>query len=59
MEYEIIQFSRLRLVNSLPRFVEALQGKSGVGEITVTKLPIRFKAQGLPCDPRCFLILPL
>ena len=35
VEYEIIQFSRLRLVDDLPRFVEALQGKSVVGEICV------------------------
>ena len=32
-EYEIIQFSCLRLVNGLPRFVEPLQGKGVVGEI--------------------------
>ena len=36
VEYEIIQFSRLRLVDDLPRFVEALQGKGVVGEIRRT-----------------------
>ena len=35
VQYAIIQFSRLRLVNDLPRFVEALQGKGVVGEILV------------------------
>ena len=35
VQYEIIQFSRLRLVDDLPRFVEALQGKGVVGEILV------------------------
>ena len=34
----IIQFSRLRLVDDLPGFVEALQGKGVVGEIAYTKL---------------------
>ena len=43
VEYEIIQFSRLRLVNDLPRFVEALQGKSVVGEIAVV---IMYPGQG-------------
>ena len=38
MEYEIIHFSRLRLVDDLPRFVEALQGKGVVGEILVRSL---------------------
>ena len=39
VQYEIIQFSRLRLVDDLPRFVETLQGKGVVGEIVVRKLP--------------------
>ena len=38
VEYEIIQFSRLRLVDDLPRLVEALQGKGVVGEIPVVCL---------------------
>ena len=38
VEYEIILFPRLRLVNALPRFVETLQGKSVVGEIAVARL---------------------
>ena len=59
VEYEIIHFSRLRLVNDLPRLVEALQGKGVVGEIVVTTYPIRCKAHGLPRDLRGFLILPL
>ena len=33
VEYVIIHFSRLRLVDALPRFVETLQGKGVVGEI--------------------------
>ena len=36
VEHEIIQFSRLRLVDDLPRFVETLQGKGVVGEILVS-----------------------
>ncbi len=59
VENEIIQFSRLRLVDDLPRFVEALQGKGVVGEIDVRIDMIRRKAQGLPSDLRGFLILPL
>jgi hypothetical protein len=43
----IIQFSRLRLVDDLPRFVEALQGKRVVGEILVPTTSIRRKAHGL------------
>ena len=35
VESEIIHFSRLRFVNDLPRFVETLQGKGGVGEIVI------------------------
>ena len=30
---EIIQLSRLRLLDDLPRFVESLQGEQGVGEV--------------------------
>ncbi len=59
VEYEIIQFSRLRLVNDLPRFVETLQGKGVVGEIGVQSCLIRCKAHGLPRDLRSFFILPL
>ena len=59
VEYAIIQFSRLRLVDDLPRFVEALQGKGVVGEIRVRTHTIRRKAQGLPRDLRGLLILPL
>ena len=35
METEIIQISRLCLVNDLPRLIEALQGKSVNGEILI------------------------
>jgi hypothetical protein len=35
VEYVIIQFSRLRLVNDLPCLIEALQGEQAVGEIFV------------------------
>ena len=47
VEYEIIQFSRLRLVDDLPRFVETLQGKGVVGEIRRTKLPDPVQGAGL------------
>ena len=43
----IIQFSRLRLVDDLPRFVEALQGKGVVGEILVPTYPIRVQGARL------------
>ena len=60
VEWIIIHhFSRLRLVNDLPRLVEALQGKGIVGEIPVHTDIIRRKAHGLPRDLRGFLILPL
>jgi hypothetical protein len=36
-EYVVIAFSRLHLVNALPRFVEPLQGKGEVGEIDVIR----------------------
>ena len=55
----IIQFSRLRLVDDLPRLVEALQGKGVVGEIRVPTYSIRRKAQACLRDLRGFLILPL
>ena len=35
VQYVIIQFSRLRFVDDLPCFIEALQGKGVVGEILV------------------------
>ncbi len=35
VEYEIIQFSRLRFVDDLPRFVEALQGEQAVAKVCV------------------------
>ena len=41
MEYDIIQFSCLCLLNDLPRFVESLQGKQAVGEIRVVDDIIR------------------
>src|SRR6266852_8605369 len=34
-EYKIIYFSRLRLVNDLPRLVETLQGEQAVGKVCV------------------------
>jgi hypothetical protein len=58
VEYEIIQFSRLRLVDDRSRLVEALQGKVAVGEIAVKSYLIRRKAHALPQDLRGFLILP-
>jgi hypothetical protein len=59
VEYEIIQFSRLYLVDDLPRFVKALRGKSQVREIYVNGCHIRCKAQTLLQGLRGFLILPL
>ncbi len=59
MERVVIQFSRLRLMNDLPRLVEALQDNEDVGEIGVPNYLIRCKPQGLPRDLQCFLILPL
>jgi hypothetical protein len=35
VDWKIVQFSRLRLVNDLPRFVETLQGNDVIGEILV------------------------
>ena len=45
VQHAIIQFSRLRFVNDLPRFVEALQGERRVGEIVVRTDIIRGEAQ--------------
>ncbi len=44
MHVEMIQFSRLRLADDLPRFVEPLQGNGIVGEIHVPTYIIRRKA---------------
>ena len=38
VEYEIIQFSRLRLVDDLPRFVESLQGEQACWRDCRTRL---------------------
>jgi hypothetical protein len=35
VEFEIIQLSRLRLLNDLPRFVESLQGEQVVAEVCI------------------------
>ena len=35
VQYQIIHFSRLRFVDDLPRFVEALQGKQAVAKVYV------------------------
>ncbi len=59
VQYEIIYFSRLRLMDDLPRLVEALQGNGIVGEIVVQIHSVRCKAHGLPRDLRGLLILPL
>ena len=59
MEYQIIAFLRLHLVNALPRFVEPLQGQGEVGQIGVSNWIIRCESQGLPGDLRSFFILPL
>src|SRR6266853_2243384 len=47
VEYEIIQFSRLRLLNDLPRFIEALQGEQAVDKIGVGGNIIRGEAEAL------------
>ena len=59
VKYKIIEFSRLRIVDGLPRFIEMLQGKGVVGEIGVLSHPIRRKALALPRDFHSFFILPL
>ena len=59
VRYRIVQFSRLRLVNDLPCLVEALQGKTVVGEIRVQIYKTRREGQGLAGDLRGFVILPL
>src|SRR5205085_11600463 len=59
VQSEIIYFSRLRLVDDLPRLLEALQGKAVDGEIGVQIRSIRCKWYGLTRDLRGLLILPL
>src|ERR1035441_1264789 len=59
VQYEIIHFSRLRLVDRLPRLVEALQGKGIVGGIRVPTYSIRRETHGLHTRLRGFLILSL
>jgi hypothetical protein len=59
MEYVIILFSRLRLVDALPCFVETLQGKGVVGDGLVRAYLLRRKPHSLPRDLRGFFILPL
>src|SRR5277367_2602603 len=55
--YPIIQFSRLRPVDDMPRLVEALQGKSIGGEIRVGVRQYITRCQGQPLasDLRGFL----
>src|SRR5260370_37574704 len=53
---QIIQFSCLRLVDALPRFVEPLQGKGVIGESLVGTYVVRCKAHSLPRDLRSFFI---
>jgi hypothetical protein len=57
-EYGLVHFSSLRFGVDLRCFVEALQGKSEVGEIAVF-VELWRKVQGLSRDLRSFLILPL
>src|ERR1700735_4386840 len=59
VEYEIILFSRLSVVNGLSRLVKVLQGNGEIGEIGVPGDPIRCKPQGLLRDVHSLLILPL
>ena len=59
VELEIIQFSRLRLVDALTGLIETLRGKGVVGESQVITYPVRPKAQGSLLEFHGFLILPL
>src|ERR1039458_2399170 len=59
VQYEIIHFARLRLVDRLPRLVEALQGKGIVGGIRVPTYSIRRETHGLHTRLRGFLIMSL
>ena len=59
VENEIIQFSRLRLLDDLSRFIEALQGERRVGEILVCCLFIRCEAKALrECTSVAFSYCP-
>src|SRR5947207_9948862 len=57
VKHKIIHFSCPRLVDDLPRFVEALQSKGVVGEVGVRIFSIRCKARALPRNLRGLLIL--
>ena len=59
MEYDVIQFSRLRFVDDLPRFVEALQGDQTVAKVFVGGNTIRGEAEALAIRLRSPLILSL
>src|SRR5580700_7177931 len=59
VEYVIIQFSRLRLVDDLPRFIETLQGEQAVAKTYVGCGTIRGEAETLAMRLRSSLILAL
>src|SRR3989442_1505751 len=59
VEYVNIQFSRLRLLDYLSGFVEALQGKQAVDKINVWGHIIRGKAEALAIRLHRLLILSL
>ena len=58
MENEIIQFSRLCLLDDLPHFLEALQGEQAVAEVLIWADIIRGEAQAFAMRLRGLLILP-
>src|SRR2546427_2832221 len=59
VEYVNIQFSRLRLLDYLPHFIEALQGKHGVDKVYVWGRIIWGEAEALAIRLASLLILPL
>ena len=58
-EYVIIQFSRLRFVDDLPRFVETLQGDQAVAKVCLGGATVWGEAEALAIRLRSPLILSL
>src|SRR5262245_28219268 len=58
VEDDIIQFSRLRLLDDLPRFAEVMQGEQAVAEVLIWADIIRVKAEACSMRLRGLLILP-
>src|SRR5580698_9146932 len=59
VEYDIIQFSRLRFVDDLPRLVEALQGEQDVAKVAIKGAIVRSKTETLAKRLRSPIILSL